>query len=304
MVGYPESLTDPSFAGQILCLSAVEVGNYGVPDARAEDALGLARFFESARIQVAGLIVADYSPEHSHWNAAASLGAWLRAAGVPALTGVDTRRIVKKIRDGGAMLAKIEFPGAPVPFFNPNAVNLVDRVSAKAVRVFNAGCRPHVVAIDCGIKNNIIRVLARSGIALTVVPHDYDLTRGDLGEIDGLFVSNGCVCGRAGGRCRRRRRRRRRRRALPPAQRARPPARPLRSAPPTPPAAPATPPWPRRPSTRCATSSRRPSRRARAAPAWRAAPPWPPAASASSPSLASAWATSSWPLPPAPRRTR
>jgi carbamoyl-phosphate synthase small subunit len=162
MVGYPESLTDPSFAGQILCLSYVEIGNYGVPSTEAVDEFGLAKHFESARIQVAGLIVADYSPEHSHWNAAQSLGAWLRSQGVPALTGVDTRRIVKKIRDGGAQLAKIEFAGAPsIPFFNPNAVNLVDLVSTKAVRTFNAGRRPHVVAIDCGMKNNIVRCFVK-----------------------------------------------------------------------------------------------------------------------------------------------
>ena len=191
MVGYPEALTDPSFAGQILCLSYVEIGNYGVPDRGALDEFGLAKFFESSRIHIAGLIVADYSPEYSHWNAVSSLGAWLRENGVPALTGLDTRQIVKKIRDGGAQLAKIELPGRPVPFFNPNALNLVDSVSTKTVRVFNAGARPHVVAIDCGMKNNIVRYLARSGIGLTVVPHDYDFERNDLGEIDGLFISNG-----------------------------------------------------------------------------------------------------------------
>jgi carbamoylphosphate synthase small subunit len=113
MVGYPESLTDPSFSGQILCLSYVEIGNYGVPDTGAVDEFGLAKYFESSKIHVAGLIVTDYSPEHSHWNSRSSLGAWLRSQGIPGVTGVDTRMIVKKIRDGGAMLAKIEFLQQP-----------------------------------------------------------------------------------------------------------------------------------------------------------------------------------------------
>lgn len=140
MVGYPEALTDPSYRGQILVLTFPLVGNYGVPDRKvrvrgndvvhvdaaalvqtvsrylplhgqAMDEFGLPRYFESDKIQVAGLIVAEYNADHSHWNSTSSLGEWLSQHGVPALHGIDTRMLTKRIRDGGAMLAKIEFPG-------------------------------------------------------------------------------------------------------------------------------------------------------------------------------------------------
>jgi len=113
MVGYPEALTDPSFSGQILVLAYPLIGNYGVPSTEELDEFGLHKYLESNRIHIAGLVVADYSPDYSHWSAVKSLGDWLRAEGIPAITGVDTRMLVKKIRDGGAMLGKIEFPGQP-----------------------------------------------------------------------------------------------------------------------------------------------------------------------------------------------
>ena len=111
MVGYPEALTDPSYRGQILVLTFPLVGNYGVPDRDVLDEFGLAKFFESDRIHVAGLIVQQYNDDHSHWNSNSSLAQWLRAQGVPALHGIDTRMLTKRIRDGGAPLAKIEFEG-------------------------------------------------------------------------------------------------------------------------------------------------------------------------------------------------
>jgi carbamoyl-phosphate synthase small subunit len=110
MVGYPEALTDPSYRGQILVLTFPLVGNYGVPDPDVKDAYGLPKFFESDKIQVSGLIVADYSASYSHWNAKMSLGAWLKKHSIPALSGIDTRLLTKKLRDEGSTLGKIEFP--------------------------------------------------------------------------------------------------------------------------------------------------------------------------------------------------
>eukprot|EP00965_Chrysotila_dentata_P218603 6190663-Pleurochrysis_carterae.AAC.4 len=108
MVGYPESLTDPSYRGQILVMTYPIIGNYGVPE-DDEDAWGLPRFFESDHVQVAALIVSDYSHHHSHWNSRRSLSQWLNQQKVPALYGIDTRLLTKKIRAKGALRAYIEF---------------------------------------------------------------------------------------------------------------------------------------------------------------------------------------------------
>lgn len=118
MVGYPESLTDPSYRGQILTLTSPMVGNYGVPDRTVKDEFGLPKFFESDEIHVAGLLVQDYSFHYSHWNAVSSLGDWMKEQGVPGISGIDTRMITKKIRDKGAMKGRIEIDlDAPVPDF-------------------------------------------------------------------------------------------------------------------------------------------------------------------------------------------
>ena len=107
MVGYPESRTDPSYRGQILTLTFPSIGNYGVPAADSGP-LGLPRTLESDRIQVSGLVVADYSPAYSHWEAVRSLSDWLRAAGVPALCDVDTRALTRRLRERGTMLGRLE----------------------------------------------------------------------------------------------------------------------------------------------------------------------------------------------------
>ncbi len=109
MVGYPEALTDPSYKGQILVLTFPMIGNYGVPDRSVMDEWGLPKFFESDTIQVSGLIVADYSVEPSHWNSKSTLSSWLKEHNIPALYGIDTRMLTKKLRSYGATLGKIEF---------------------------------------------------------------------------------------------------------------------------------------------------------------------------------------------------
>ena len=103
MVGYREALTDPSYAGQSLVLTTPMIGNYGVPP-DVKDQYGLSKYFESDKIHIAGLIVTDYSVDYSHWNAAKSLSQWLTDAGIPALYGIDTRKLTKKIREFGSIL--------------------------------------------------------------------------------------------------------------------------------------------------------------------------------------------------------
>jgi len=192
IVGYPEALTDPSYSGQILVLTYPMIGNYGVPK-DTKDEHGLPHFFESDKIHIAGLIVCDYSFDYSHWNAAKSLGQWLTENGIPALFGVDTRRLTKRLRESGAVLGKIEFDGQPIPFHDPNTSNLVAAVSTKKVTTYGEGQTPHIIAYDCGIKLNIIRqFIYEQRVCLTVVPFDYDLeVNPDKIPYDGIFVSNG-----------------------------------------------------------------------------------------------------------------
>ncbi len=156
MVGYPESLTDPSYRGQILVLTYPLIGNYGVPDEDAKDELGLPLHFESDQVQVAALIVANYTPQHSHYQAKSSLGQWLQKHNVPALYGVDTRALTKKIRDEGSMLGKVVFDPSPaaaaaIEFADPNARNLVAEVSRKQPVTYGSG-RIKIVAVDWSVR--------------------------------------------------------------------------------------------------------------------------------------------------------
>ena len=196
MVGYPESLTDPSYRGQLLVMTYPIVGNYGVPD-EGFDELGLPKFLESDRVQVSALIVADYSHHHSHWNSQRSLSQWLVEQKVPALYGLDTRLLTKKIREKGALKARIEFEASVVLggkeselFVDVNARNLVAEVSVKEPVVYGAGKRWKVLATDCGIKANIVRSLVQRDCEVTVVPWDEPLLPRMAG-MDALFLSNG-----------------------------------------------------------------------------------------------------------------
>ncbi|KAL8183819.1 UNVERIFIED_CONTAM: Gly-Xaa carboxypeptidase [Gekko kuhli] len=131
-IKYTESLTDPSYHGQILTLVNPIIGNGGVPDPAALDEMGLRKFLESDGIKAAGLLVLDYSNDYSHWQAVQTLGEWLKEEQVPALYGIDTRMLSKIIRDKGTVLGKIEFEGQPVEFLDPNKRNLVAEVSTKS----------------------------------------------------------------------------------------------------------------------------------------------------------------------------
>ena len=189
MMGYPESLTDPSYAGQMLVMTYPLVGNYGVPPFTAGEN-GMWEFFESERIHISALIVGDYSEAYSHWHAQESLGQWLKREQIPAITGVDTRELTKVLREHGVMMGKLIFDDEPdnIPEATYEGVNFVEQVSCKEVLRYNQGAEKKVVLVDCGVKNNIIRCLTNRGVEVIRVPWDYDFN--EL-EFDGLFLANG-----------------------------------------------------------------------------------------------------------------
>ena len=189
MTGYPESLTDPSYAGQIMALTYPLVGNYGVPPATAA-ASGIPDFMESARIHAQALVVADYSQDFCHWNAKESLADWLKREKIPAITGVDTRALTKILRQRGVMTGRIAFDksAAADPLPDYSSINYVDKVSCKEVLTYNAGGKKRVVLVDCGVKANILRCLINRGAEVVRVPWNYDFT---AMQYDGLFISNG-----------------------------------------------------------------------------------------------------------------
>lgn len=189
MMGYPESLTDPSYEGQLLTLTFPLVGNYGVPPFTMEEN-GIPSFMESERIHASALIVSDYSDYYSHWNAVESLSEWLKREKVTGITGIDTRELTKVLRENGVMMGKILFDDNPelIPEADYAGVNFVDRVSCKEVIRYNEGAGKKVVLVDCGVKANIIRSLLSRGVEVIRVPWNYDYT--DM-EFDGLFLANG-----------------------------------------------------------------------------------------------------------------
>ncbi len=189
MMGYPESLTDPSYAGQLMTLTYPLVGNYGVPPFTMEPN-GLATFMESDKIYASAIIVSDYSEEYSHWNAVESLGDWLKREHVPGITGIDTRQLTKVLREQGVMMGKIIFDDEPnnIPEASYEGVNWVDKVSCKEIIKYNEGAGKRVVLVDCGVKHNIIRCLINRGVEVIRVPWNYDYTSMDF---DGLFLANG-----------------------------------------------------------------------------------------------------------------
>ena len=189
MMGYPESLTDPSYAGQLMVLTFPLVGNYGVPPFTLEEN-GIPTFMESEKIWADAIIVSDYSEEYSHWNAVESLAEWLKREQVPGITGIDTRELTKVLREHGVMMGKILFDDEPdnIPTADYSGVNFVDKVSCKEIIRYNEGAEKKVVLVDCGVKANILRCLINRGVEVIRVPWDYDF---NTLEFDGLFISNG-----------------------------------------------------------------------------------------------------------------
>ena len=177
MTGYPESLTDAAYAGQLLVLTYPLVGNYGVPSHEVKE-LGLEKFFESNKMQVSGLIVTDYSVEYSHWNAAETLDVWMKREGVPGITGVDTRAITKAIRDNGVMGGKIIIGEAETSTLIPQPYDTIDQVAnvtCAEPTTYGEG-EKKVVLVDCGVKYSLIRNLVARGFEVVRVPYDYDFS--------------------------------------------------------------------------------------------------------------------------------
>ncbi len=191
MVGYQEVCTDPSFRGQIVCMTYPLIGNYGV---NADDD-------ESRQPWVAGLVVREQIEEPSHHRSVGTLAAYLRGHGIPAISGIDTRALTRHIREVGDTRAVLVVDAASIPDELlaerargaplPGEHDVVGEVATTDVQRFGSEPGPHVVVVDCGVKRNIIRSLLRRGARVTVVPFGtrYD----DIAalEPDGIIVSPG-----------------------------------------------------------------------------------------------------------------
>lgn len=192
MVGYPESMTDPSYHGQILVLTYPLVGNYGIPDEDLDER-GLMLHFESNnKIWTSGLVVGEICEEPSHWRSKLTLSEWMKKHRVPGISGVDTRALTKKIRENGTVLGKIvqgilSSPSG-ITFSNQNLRNLVAEVSLSKPTTYNPSGSPRICAIDCGLKLNQVRCFIKRGARVDVVPWNAKLNPTDF---DGLFLSNG-----------------------------------------------------------------------------------------------------------------
>ena len=185
MTGYPESLTDPSYKGQVLVLTYPLVGNYGIPREDMEN--DMHKFFESDQLHISALVISDYSAVYSHWNAEQSLGDWLKQHKIPGIFDVDTRLITKLLREKGSMLGKIVFGNNEPETYDPNLDNLVAQVSVGEKKVYGSG-KYRILLLDCGVKYNIIRCLLERDTTVIRVPWDHDISKE---EYDGLFISNG-----------------------------------------------------------------------------------------------------------------
>lgn len=184
MVGYPQSLTDPSFHGQILVATWPLVGNYGVP-AKTRDAQGILAAFESERIWASGLVVGEACPSPSHHASRMGLSAWLESEGIPGIEGIDTRALTILLREKGCIPGRIEVEDSQG--LRDEAPS-VAAVSTRGARVYGEGGEPRIALLDCGVKNNILRRLLAGGARVEVLPWDHGL----LGlEYDALLLSNG-----------------------------------------------------------------------------------------------------------------
>jgi carbamoyl-phosphate synthase small subunit len=201
MVGYPESLTDPSYKGQILTFTYPLVGNYGVPPYDKEN--GVFRSFESDDIKVTGFIVHELCKNPFHWASTRTLDQWLKDEDIPGIYGVDTRQLTKKLRENGVMLGILhvcepnEEPDMTqllkkaenIP--DPNFTDLAKQVTVKEPVVYSVGGKKTTVLIDCGVKYGILRNLLRRGINVVRVPYDYSTEQILQYKPDGVFISNG-----------------------------------------------------------------------------------------------------------------
>jgi len=185
MIGYPESLTDPSYKGQILVFTYPLIGNYGIFGDERED--NLLKFFESDKIQVEGLIISDYSFAYSHWNAKKSLSDWMKEYDIPGIYGVDTRELTKKLRTKGTLLGKIVNGNEKIFFQDPNKRNLVSETSMQQPIIYKKG-KKKILLVDYGSKNSIIRAFLRRNFTVVRVPWNFNFNQEN---VSGIVLSNG-----------------------------------------------------------------------------------------------------------------
>ena len=206
MVGYPESLTDPSYLNQILVLTYPLIGNYGIGEPEYGD-FGIDKIFESNNIHIKALVVGEYNPKYSHWRGKKSLGDWLEEKGIIGISGVDTRELVKIIRENKDVVGRISDSMSDSTEMKSieeiTKDTLADNVSLKIdlfgrKRMGNKVIlneNPHllnILVIDCGIKNSQLRALLKYNVQLTIVgPNFRFLDEVRLKEYDGIFLSNG-----------------------------------------------------------------------------------------------------------------
>ncbi|KAG8896416.1 Multifunctional pyrimidine synthesis protein CAD [Tulasnella sp. 403] len=198
ITSYTESMTDPSYRGQILVFTTPLIGNYGVPhNITPKDSQDVGVVLEAAGIQCAAIVVADFAEKYSHHTAVESLAGWCQRHGVPGITGVDTRAVTRLLRDQGTTLGRIAIGDdvqAPAPqeheYWDPSKENLVSRVSTQEPYQLNPGGDVKIAVLDFGAKANILRALVRRNAALTVFPWNYDFNK-VRDQFDGLFLTNG-----------------------------------------------------------------------------------------------------------------
>jgi len=192
MMGYPETLTDPSYKGQILVMTYPLVGNYGIPEMLMinDESIqwhGIPKNFESDKIQIEALIISEESESYSHWTAIESLSSWLQKFKVPGLSGIDTRRLTKILRERGTMLGKIEIANDNIDFYNPDVDDLISQVTVPHMEKHGTG-KKRIMLVDCGCKKSILTNLLKRDVTVIRVPYDYDF---DLEDFDGVVISNG-----------------------------------------------------------------------------------------------------------------
>ncbi|HKS59742.1 MAG TPA: glutamine-hydrolyzing carbamoyl-phosphate synthase small subunit [Thermoplasmata archaeon] len=203
MVGYPESLTDPSFRGQILTFTYPLLGNYGIPDVGARDSFGLPRFTESTELQVRGVVVRGLTRGH-HWQQSRSLERWLEDAGVPGLVGVDTRSLTEHLRSRGVVRGVLDVhPAGDSPTGEELAralrqapqyeeENFMAEVTPPKPELLEVDGGPVVAVLDCGIKTSILRALLDRGVSVLRLPHGSQVPeRWEGRPVLGLLVGNG-----------------------------------------------------------------------------------------------------------------
>ncbi|KKN31446.1 hypothetical protein LCGC14_0823830 [marine sediment metagenome] len=201
--GYNETLTDPSYQGQIVVMTHPLVGNYGVP-AWEKDIYGIHRYFESDSIKVSGFVVSECCKNPSHYESVKTLNEFLLEEDIPGIEWVDTRAITKILREEGVQVGLLAVfnPGEKPDIEklrenvktvrDPNLRHLVSEVSTKEVKKFTPkNSRGKVVVIDLGVKNNILRNLVSRGLEIILVPYNYTYEKVMKLNPDGVFITNG-----------------------------------------------------------------------------------------------------------------